>query len=472
MKALAVAVGIVFWTLVLGITWLALFSGADTEEPVAVLQIEPAPEAPPPEAAKPPSDGIDFPPGFAITGPATPQESPAAPPMPPPGATLTPAPDEIGVPDLPETPGDGAPPADAMPPAADVPPTVDMPPAADAPPAMDMPPAAEIPPAVDMPPAADAPPMPDRRSEAPAGEQSNSATPEAAEPQTTTVASPEVQEDTGTVTLIPVPVAELVEESQYGPLPKIAADGRRPAEIYARPSRYTVRAGSGEPARVEVLVNGLGLPGSPSDDVLKGLPAPVSVAYGAYGRDLQDLVTKARAAGHEVLLQIPLEPNDYPSEDPGPHTLLTTLPDDENIKRLQWLMSRYTGYVGVTNHMGAKFEATKDSFLPVLEELKKRGLIYFDDGTVQSSTAAQIASVLGLDYSAANLQIDAKPSSAGIAKALAELEDMAHERGAAIGVAKAKPETVRQIAEWAGKLEAKGIVLVPVSAAVRSQRQS
>jgi polysaccharide deacetylase 2 family uncharacterized protein YibQ len=306
--------------------------------------------------------------------------------------------------------------------------------------------------------------MPDRRSEASEPEQSASATPDAAGSQTAPPASTEAQADTGTVTLIPVPVAELVEESQYGPLPKFAPDGRRPAEVYARPSRYT--------ARVAVLVNGLGLPGGPPDGVLKGLPAPVSVAYGPYGRDLQDLVTKARAAGHEVLLQISLEPNDYPNEDPGPHTLLTTLPNDENIKRLQWLMSRYTGYVGVTNHMGDKFKATKDSFLPVLEELKKRGLIYFDDGTVQSSAAAQIASVLDLDYSAANVQIDAKPSSAGIAKALAELEDTARERGAAIGVAKAKPETVRQLAEWADKLDAKGIVLVPVSAAVRSQRQS
>jgi polysaccharide deacetylase 2 family uncharacterized protein YibQ len=260
----------------------------------------------------------------------------------------------------------------------------------------------------------------------------------------------------------------LVEESQYGPLPKIAADGRRPVEVYARPSRYAARAGQGEPARVAVLVNGLGLPGGPSGDVLKGLPAPFSIAYGAYGRSLQDWVTQARADGHEVLLQIPLEPNDYPNEDPGPHTLLTTLPTDENIKRLQWLMSRYTGYVGVTNHMGAKFEATKDSFLPVLEEVKRRGLLYLDDGSATSSTAGEIASVLGLEYSMAHVQI----KSSDAARTLAELEAVAKERGAAIGVAQANAETVKQLAAWAGKLEGKGIVLVPVSAAVRSQRQS
>ena len=263
-----------------------------------------------------------------------------------------------------------------------------------------------------------------------------------------------------------------MEELQYGPLPKVAVDGRRPLDVYARPSRYAAKGGAGEPVRIAILVTGLGLPDSPPAAVLKGLPPSISVAYGAYGRSLQDGVTVARADGHEVLLQIPLEPNNYPTENPGPHTLLTTLPPAENMKRLQWLMSRYTGYVGITNLMGAKFEATQDALTPVLEEVKARGLLYVDDGSVQSSTAGQIASTIGLDYSVASVQIDANASPADIAKQLAKLEATAKERGAAIGVVKAKPATVKQLAEWAAKLQSKGFVLVPVSAAVRSQRQS
>ncbi len=271
--------------------------------------------------------------------------------------------------------------------------------------------------------------------------------------------------ETGSIPLPPVPIAELVEQSQYGPLPKVAADGKRPLEAYARPSRYAAKAAAGGPVRVAVLVSGMGLSDSATGEAIKDLPAPISVAYGAYGRNLQDGVDKARAAGHEVFLQVPLEPMNYPTADPGPHTLLTTLPPAENMKRLQWLMSRFTGYVGVTNLMGAKFEATQDSLLPVLEEIKARGLLYVDDGSVQNSTAGQIAGTLGLDYSVASIQIDG-------AQSLAKLEALAKERGSAIGVASAKATTVKQLAEWAHKLEAKGIVLVPVSAAVRSQRQS
>jgi polysaccharide deacetylase 2 family uncharacterized protein YibQ len=287
--------------------------------------------------------------------------------------------------------------------------------------------------------------------------------------EATKVAAAELKagiDQTGSIPLEPVPAPALVEESPYGPLPKIAVDGRRPAEIYARTSDYAKVAGG--PPRVAVLLNGLGVPGAPDGDIIKGLPPPVSIAYGAYGRSLQERVAQAREEGHEVLLAIPLEPNDYPAEDPGPHVLLTTLPTNDNIKRLQWLMSRYTGYVGVTNYMGAKFEATPSALKPVLEEVKQRGLIYFDDGTVQSSTAGQIAKDLELEYATAQIILDAST----LDEALAELEAAAKTQGAAIGVAKAEPNTVKRIADWAGSLEDKGLVLVPVSAAMRSQRQS
>ena len=456
MKALVVAAGIVFWTLVLGVAFLALFPGSDTGGPVAILQIEPGPatdegagpaedsaETPDQGAAALPSeepsdtapeeapaasgDNVNMPPGFAVA----PGAKPEAPMLQPPGPGQL-VPSETA----PEAPG--AQPPDGRQGAAETREQT----------------------------ASTAPSGQDAATQASGNQQLAAVTPPPPPPLETPAVEP------GAGALAPVPVAELVEESQYGPLPKVASDGRRPIDVYARPSRYAAKSGAGEPVRVAILVTGLGLPDSPPAAVLKGLPPSISVAYGAYGRSLQDGVTFARADGHEVLLQIPLEPNNYPTENPGPHTLLTTLPPEENMKRLQWLMSRYTGYVGVTNLMGGKFEATQVAMTPILEEMKSRGLLYVDDGSVQGSTAGQIAGTIGLDYSVASVQIDANASPADIAKQLAKLEATAKERGAAIGVVKAKPATVKQLAEWAGKLQSKGIVLVPVSAAVRSQSQS
>jgi len=439
MNALAVASGIVFWTLVLGIAFFAFFPGS-VPEPVAILQIEPPPAAPvttQPAPAAPAPGNFGLPPGFGVA----PSQLPQAPQAPAPAPA---AETQGAVPAAPGGQGEAAP-VPALPPAE---------PGAAAPPEA-APPAA---------PGAAAPP--DQQGAAPTSPNMQQAAFEpGAQPPPPPPPAPEP--GNGPVTLPSVPVAELVEESQYGPLPKVAADGRRAIDVYSRPSRYAVAA-PGTPPRVAILVTGLGHRDGPSSDVLAGLPAPVSVAYGAYGRSLQDSVSDVRAEGHEVLLQIPLEPENYPTVDPGPHTLLTTLPPQDNIKRLQWLMSRYTGYVGVTNHMGEKFEATAESLQPVLEEVKRRGLLYVDSEGVPNSAAGNIAGTIGLDYSVANVQLD----SGDTAQQLAKLEQLAKEKGAAIGVARASPATVKQLQAWAQQLEGKGIVLVPVSAAVRSRAQS
>ncbi len=270
----------------------------------------------------------------------------------------------------------------------------------------------------------------------------------------------------------PVPVDALVQESRYGPLPRVAADGRRPSDVYARPTRYAARPRLGEPARIAIVINGFGLSEAGTSQGIAKLPGQVTLGFSPYGRNLQDWVRQARGAGHEVMLQVPLEPFDYPDNDPGPHTLLTNLPAPENLKRLQWLMARFTGYVGVTNQMGAKFAASQAAFLPVLEEVKSRGLIYLDDGAAVGSTAGRIARDVGLSYSAAQVVIDANQAPQEIDHALAKLEKTALEGGLAIGVGSSLPATIDLVSKWAATLRDKGIVLIPVSAAVRAQHQS
>jgi polysaccharide deacetylase 2 family uncharacterized protein YibQ len=405
MKALVVAASIVFLVLGLGAAGLAFFPDPDAGEPVVVLDVA-VPE------------GASLEPAGA--------EGQAEPAPPPPNSAQAPAPAEAGA------NGDVTPPPGfAVDPASPVQP---------------------LPEPQKAPGAAPSTPMQQASGDATAvsieGSVGGDASVDSGMPDD------------------PAKVAALVEQSQYGPLPKVGPDGKRPAEVYAAQTRYAGKAAPGEPVRIAILVEGIGLPDGVTMDVIKGLPASVSVACGAYGRNLQEWILKARSAGHEVLLQIPLEPENYPATDPGPHTLLTTLPPEENLKRLQWLMSRYTGYVGLTNHMGAKFEATQASLAPVLEEVKARGLLFVDDGSVKASTGGQIASSIGLDYSVADVQLDGD-----VAKGLAELETLAKQKGSAIGVVSAKPATIKQIADWAAKLEAKGIVLVPVSAAVHAQRQ-
>ncbi|QQR36722.1 divergent polysaccharide deacetylase family protein [Devosia oryziradicis] len=257
---------------------------------------------------------------------------------------------------------------------------------------------------------------------------------------------------------------DLSEETSDGPIPRISATGQTPFATYARPVDPAAAAGL---PRIAIVVTGLGINEQGSLDAIDALPDETTLAFAPYGKTLTTTVAAARAAGHEVLLEIPLEPFDFPQNDPGPQTLLTGEPPRSNLDKLFWLMARFGGYVGVINNMGARFTASAVDFSPVMEELGTRGLGYLDDGSSNRSLAQQLAEGNKVPFSRADLTIDANPSRQSILAALASLEAKALENGQAIGIVSALPISVAAIAEWARELETKGIMLVPASALMK-----
>jgi polysaccharide deacetylase 2 family uncharacterized protein YibQ len=263
---------------------------------------------------------------------------------------------------------------------------------------------------------------------------------------------------------------KLLEISRHGPIPKIAPDGARASEAYARKTPAT--AGNADGPRIALIVGGLGVGASSTSDALSKIPGPVTFAFAPYGNDLDNLVARARGEGHEILLQVPMEPFDYPDNDPGPQTLLSSLSGEQNVDRMQWLMSRFQGYVGVTNQMGARFTASEASLAPILRETSKRGLIYVDDGSSTRSLASQIAGANKVPFAKAEVIVDSVPTIAEIDKALVRLETIARERGTAIGYATALPVTIERVARWAKAVGGRGIVLVPISAIVNKPKST
>jgi uncharacterized protein len=257
----------------------------------------------------------------------------------------------------------------------------------------------------------------------------------------------------------------LIEASRHGAIPKIAADGARPADVYAKPVKP--QAGKVEGPRVAIVLEGLGIGANTTAEALAKLPPEVSYAFSPYGTDVERWVNRARSEGHEVLLQVGMEPLDFPDNDPGPQTLLTALSAEQNIDRLHWFMSRFQGYVGVTALMGARFTATDLAMSPVLREVGKRGLIYFDDGSSPRSAAGQIAGAANVSYARADAVLDSVATASEIDNALNRLEATARARGVAIGAASTLPVTIERIAQWVRSAEDRGITLVPVSAVAR-----
>lgn len=266
------------------------------------------------------------------------------------------------------------------------------------------------------------------------------------------------------ITLTPVDPA-LLEVRDEAQLPIIALDGRQPWSTYARPFNVD----DGRP-RVAILVMNLGLNQRETDTAIQLLPAETTLSFSPYAGDLERWIDVARTSGHEVFIDLPLEPLDFPRDDPGPSTLLTSLSTADNLNRLEWVLGRVPGYVGVATWMGSQFTTVEDAMMPILEGLKERGLMFVDTRGSSRSIATELASSIQLPRAFNNRFLDATPSIAAIDRALADLETLAQEQRVAIGVARPLPVSIDRIQRWAGTLANKGIVLAPVSAIADRQR--
>jgi polysaccharide deacetylase 2 family uncharacterized protein YibQ len=217
---------------------------------------------------------------------------------------------------------------------------------------------------------------------------------------------------------------------------------------------------------VAIVVGGLGIGAAKTADAIVRLPPAVTLAFTPYGADPTKLAERARAQRHEILLQIPMEPFDYPDNDPGPQTLLTTLAPEQNLDRLYWHLSRFQGYAGIANFMGARFVVTDAVMQPLIREAAKRGLGYFDDGQAPRSVAPSLAAAQAMPFARGDFSIDAVPTAVEIDRALAKLEGLARERGVAVGTASALPISIERISVWIKALESHGIMLVPLTTAM------
>jgi uncharacterized protein len=265
------------------------------------------------------------------------------------------------------------------------------------------------------------------------------------------------------VRLEAAPDPRLVEKSRYGLLPRVGADGTRPFEAYARPIVLAPKLKAGSP-RIALMVGGLGLNAEGTRRAIADLPGSVTLGFAPYGAAIEERAAEAREAGHETALQAPMEDFSDSADDPGPHTLKTSASDADNLDSLRWLMSRFTGYVAVVNYLGGKFTAERREISPVLREIAARGLGYLDDGSSPRSVAQDVAATLSMPSARADVVIDANAAPEAADAALARLLDRARERGTAIGVASASPNTVERLARWTAALEPQGVALVPLSA--------
>jgi hypothetical protein len=260
------------------------------------------------------------------------------------------------------------------------------------------------------------------------------------------------------------PFAGLTQNGPNGPLPIIAANGLTSAQAYARP--FTPQ---GNHPLVAIIIGGLGFNAAATTQAIDELPPEITLSFVPYANNLQSWIDRARARGHEVMLELPMEPFDSAADDTGPQTLLSTAAPQQNISRLEQLLSRGAGYFGVTNYQGARFATSAQASQPVVQALKRRGLVLVSSGIGQRTALSVEALRAGLANTAADRIIDARREADAIDDQLLNLEALALQNQNAIGAGFAYPVTIQQVGHWASDVTSRGYQLAPVSAVLAAR---
>jgi uncharacterized protein len=267
--------------------------------------------------------------------------------------------------------------------------------------------------------------------------------------------------------LTPAPQAKITETSSYGSLPRISKSGEKPSRVYERTTSLNVI--HSDAPKIAILLGGMGLNEKLTQRAIKELPADITLAFAPYGNNLQEQVNRARHEGHEVFLQMPLEPIGFPATNPGPKTLSGDASDAENIDAMRWHMSRFSGYAGVVNYMGSRFLSMPKAMKPMLLEVKQRGLLFLEDGSMALSATEMAAKGMNVPVRRAQVVIDADPNPQAIIAQLTMLEEQATGTGLAVGTGTGLEVTINTVREWAKAAAERGIILIPITASYKGR---
>ncbi|HHL42184.1 MAG TPA: hypothetical protein ENJ42_01075 [Hellea balneolensis] len=242
--------------------------------------------------------------------------------------------------------------------------------------------------------------------------------------------------------LVRVPIAGLSSMSPFGKVPHIAPDGRKVLTSYARP--FSPKP---EQKYISIVVGGLGLNPVVTNRAITELPGDVTLSFAALAPNLQDWIHKARAHGHEVLIELPMDGGGPAAGEPGANLVLSPRNQDSiNIRRLDRLLSRAEGYFAVTNYGGDILLNSDTGLGPILAQLHHYGLGFIYDGSLPDNKLKTKATKSGLKTISARAYLDEQAHDKNAV--ITQLTRLSKMDGTPIGMGFSYNETIDGILAW------------------------
>jgi polysaccharide deacetylase 2 family uncharacterized protein YibQ len=262
------------------------------------------------------------------------------------------------------------------------------------------------------------------------------------------------------------------ERPTHRTMPPVPAQAKPAYEVFppkAVPSKPLARLPvlpGDQPPLVAIILDDIGYDRQMAAQFLE-LDAPLTLSVLPYGPFSQQLAAQARAMGHEIMLHLPMEPNEYPQVNPGPGALLSHMSPDEMIAQLQADLLQFPGLKGVNNHMGSAMSTSPERMRQIFSILKKRGLYYVDSRTTAETVARPSAHLLQLPFAERDIFIDHFEDAGFIQGQLKKLIQRARRQGYAVGIAHPHVVTLTVLKQFLPQLKTQ-VELVPASMVIES----
>ncbi len=261
--------------------------------------------------------------------------------------------------------------------------------------------------------------------------------------------------------LAQVPIEQVSETAEDGVLPKIDTKTKlTPFQAYRRPFEYPR---TDQPI-ISIAIEDMGLSDAATESAVRTMPAEVSLILSPYAANPDFWVNVARERGHEIWMHLPLETKDYPTNDPGPHTMIIDAPERDNLRKLRWLMSRTQGYVGFVTSADHVFIKSLHDMRPILGDIYNRGLGFIDADAIPSAIPATMAAGQKSPYGTVQLYLGENDTLAEINEQLNRVEKIAIDRGKATIIIHPYPASYQAILKWLATFDKKGLIMAPLSA--------
>lgn len=221
--------------------------------------------------------------------------------------------------------------------------------------------------------------------------------------------------------------------------------------------------------RVAIIIDDIGNNLSPVRELLK-IDAPITFAILPHLKHSVDCAEMLKKAGREISLHLPMEPHNYPTENPGAGALFTSMDENEINRQLIGDIKAVPYAVGINNHMGSKYMENEKFLSIIFKTVKKRGLFFVDSRTTSKTKGKILADKIGVDFAARDVFIDNEQSFDATYKILVKTSVNFQNGEQQILIGHPYPSTIKALMAAVPVFKEKGIVIVPVSQLVKKAK--